>query len=278
MHNILYNNLKRIAILNNTKVIAMKKCVLVNDLSGFGKCSLAVQLPIISALGIEAHPVPTAFLSNQTAYGSYYCADMTEHLISYLDQWNALGVAFDGVLTGYFASAEAVRIVREYLKNSGAFLTVDPVMGDNGSLYSGFDDELCTEIRKLVLCADMITPNLTELYYLTGERDTEKAAERLLSRGVKSVVVTGVEKDGKIGSQVFSGGVSKVFLAEKTGGYFSGTGDIFSAVLTGLVLKGRSVFEAAGFAGSFIAKVIKNTNAKNAEDGVDFETYLGDLL
>lgn len=256
----------------------MKKCVLVNDLSGFGKCSLAVQLPVICAQGIEAHPVPTAFLSNQTSYGSYYCADMTQHLRAYLDQWDALKVDFDGILTGYFSSAEAVGIVRAYLKNRQTLIVVDPVMGDNGRLYSGFDDELCSEIGKLASVADVITPNLTELYYLTGERNTQKAAEIMLSRGVRYVVVTGVEEQGKIGCRVFSENESRIFLSEKTGGYFSGTGDIFSAVLTGKVLKGNSVFDSARFAAEFLSKVIKNTSVSNAEDGVDFENYMEELI
>lgn len=252
--------------------------MLVNDLSGFGKCSLAVQLPVISALGAEAHPVPTAFLSNQTSYGSYYCADMTPHMQAYLNEWDKLSVDFDAVLTGYFASAQAVRIIREYVKSKNALLVVDPVMGDNGRLYSGFDGERCEEIKKLALTADIITPNLTEICCLTGEHSVEKGAEIMLSGGVGFVVVTGVEENGRIGSRVFSKDKSEIYLNEKSGGYFSGTGDIFCSVLTGMILKGKSVFEAAEFAGSFLSKVIRHTEAATAQDGVDFEKFMENLV
>lgn len=257
----------------------MKKCALINDISGFGKCSLAAQMPIITALGAEAHPAPTAVLSNQTAYGNYFSCDMTDFLRPCFNEWKKLGAEFDAVLTGYFASPQAVETVIDYLKNSDCdILVVDPVMGDEGELYDGFTGRLCEEIKALACMADIITPNITELRLLTGENTVEKAAGIMLSSGNKAVVLTGVEENGMIGSRVFTKNESKTFLSPKRGGYFSGTGDIFSAVLTGMLLKEKSVFDSARFAVEFISDVISVTDAANVQDGVDFEKKLGDLI
>lgn len=278
MPGILYNVFKQKAIKQKGSAMFMKKCAVINDISGFGKCSLVAQLPVLSALGVEAHPAPTAVLSNQTAYGSYHCCDMTSFLAPCFAQWKKLGAVFDGVLTGYFASAEEVKTVFDSFKNTKALFVVDPVMGDNGTLYDGFTGSLCDEIKKLACRADVITPNVTELRRLTGENDAEKAARIMLESGNKAVVLTGVEKDGMIGSTVFTRDCCKTFLAPKRGGYFSGTGDIFSAVLTGRMLNGASVFDAARAAGEFVSGMIAVTDAQNAQDGVDFEKRLGELI
>lgn len=275
---ILYNAFKR----KSTTLIKvcdfMKKCAVINDISGFGKCSLGVQLPILSALGVEAHPAPTAVLSNQTAYGSYHSCDMSEFLEPCFEQWKKLSAHFDAVLTGYFACADAVKTVMRYFGNTDALFVVDPVMGDDGELYDGVTGSLCSEIKELACRADIITPNLTELRQLTSETDTQKAAEIMLNSGNKAVVLTGVQENGMIGSTVYTKDEQRTFLSPKRGGYFSGTGDIFSAVLTGKMLKGASVFEAAQFAGDFISDIISETNTQNAQDGVDFEKRLGDLV
>lgn len=256
----------------------MKKCAVINDISGFGKCSLGVQLPLLAALGIEAHPAPTAVLSNQTAYGSYYRQDMSAFLKPCFAEWQKLSADFDAVLTGYFASPQAVEAVIEYFEDTNALLVVDPVMGDNGELYDGFDGELCAQVKRLACLADIITPNATELMQLSGEKDAEKAARVMLGKGNRAVVLTGVEQGEMIGSTVYTQNERRTFLAPKRGGYFSGTGDIFSAVLTGMMLKGKSVFDAAQLAGEFISNVISVTDEKNAQEGVDFEKKLGDLV
>lgn len=275
---ILYNAFKRKSITHIKVCDFMKKCAVINDISGFGKCSLAAQLPLLSALGVEVHPAPTAVLSNQTAYGSYYSRDMSDFLEPCFEQWKKISAHFDAVLTGYFASAQEVRTVLKYFADTDALFVVDPVMGDDGELYNGVTGSLCAEIKELACHADIITPNITELRQLTGENDTQKAAGIMLDSGNKAVVLTGVQENGMIGSTVYTKDEQRTFLSPKRGGYFSGTGDIFSAVLTGKMLKGSSVFEAARFAGDFISDVINVTNSGNAQDGVDFEKRLGDLV
>ena len=252
----------------------MKKCALINDLSGFGKCSLGVGIPIISVLGVEAHPIPTAVLSNQTGYSSFAKVDMTEHMPDFFNEWKKQGFEFDGILTGYFSDERQIDAVLDFIKGENALLAVDPVMGDSGERYKGFSDSLCEKIKMLALSADIITPNETELYLLTGERDTEKAAEILLKSGIKSVIVTGIKKDGKIGSAVYENGRHAEYLADYCEGSFSGTGDMLCAIVTGKVLSGSDVFSAVKTATDFISLVIKNSDISDRNDGVDFEKYL----
>lgn len=253
----------------------MKKCALINDLSGFGKCSLGVGIPIISVLGIEAHPMPTAVLSSQTGYSSYEKVDLTEHMPLFFNEWNKLGFYFDGILTGYFSEEKQVDAVMDFIKKSDAVLLADPVMGDDGQRYDGFTDTLCEKIKALALSADIITPNVTELNLLTGESDVQKGAEILLSCGVKAVVVTGIKQNNKIGNAVFENNRSEEFYSDyyKEGSY-SGTGDMLASIVMGKVLSGSDIFSAVKTATEFISLVTKNSNVQNRNDGVDFEKYL----
>lgn len=252
----------------------MKKCALINDLSGFGKCSLGVGIPIISVLGAEAHPLPTAVLSNQTGYSSFAKVDLTEYLTPFFNEWNKLGVSFDGILTGYFSDEKQIDAVLEFTKKTDALLLVDPVMGDSGQRYKGFSDSLCSKVKQLALSADIVTPNLTELYLLTGEQDIKKGAEILLESGIKAVVVTGINKNNEIGNAVFEKGRSEEYFAHYSEGSFSGTGDMLSSIVMGKLLSGSDVFDAVKSATDFISFVIKNSDVHNRNDGVDFEKYL----
>lgn len=252
----------------------MKKCAVINDLSGFGKCSLGIGIPVISVLGSEVHPMPTAVLSAQTGYDSYKKIDLTEYMAPFFAEWNKMGVNFDGILTGYFSEEKQIDAVLDFVKTSEALLLVDPVMGDSGEMYKGFSEALCNKIKMLALTADIITPNVTELYLLTGERSIEKAAEILLESGIKTVIVTGIKHKNRIGNAVFENGKHKEFFAEYSEGSFSGTGDMLAAIVMGKVLAGCSVFSAVETATDFISLVIKNTDTKNRNDGVDFEKYL----
>lgn len=252
----------------------MKKCALINDLSGFGKCSLGVGIPIISVLGTEAHPMPTAVFSAQTGYDSYEKIDLTDSMQPFFSHWEKMNVSFDGILTGYFSAEKQIDAVLEFVKNTDALLLVDPVMGDSGERYKGFSDSLCIKIKELVLQADIVTPNITELYLLTGETDITKGAQILLDSGIKTVVVTGIKQHGQIGNAVFEKGKCRTFFSDYSEGSFSGTGDIFASVIMGKLLAGSDVFSAVETAGDFISLVIRNSNAVNRNDGIDFEKFL----
>lgn len=256
----------------------MKKYALINDLSGFGKCSLGAGIPIISVLGIEAHPLPTAVLSNQTCYDSFAKADADDYFEAFFSEWKKLGADFNGILTGYFSDEKQVDAVLDYVKESSALLLVDPVIGDGGERYPGFSDSLCDKIKQLALCADIVTPNITELALLTGESDVDAGAENLLSRGIGTVIVTGIKSGSKIGNSVFTPNGKKTVFSDYYKGGFSGTGDIFSAIVMGRLLCGSDIFSAVKAATDFISEVIKNSNPENHNDGIEFERFLFKLL
>lgn len=263
----------------------MKKCAIVNDISGFGRCSLTAAIPIISSLGIQANPVVTGVFTNQTGYESYKFHDLTNMLPAFCDEWKKLGVTFDGILTGFLLTEHQCEHIENFINNfktNKTLLLVDPVLGDEGKLYDCFNESLVENVKRLVKKADIITPNITELKLLSGEDDVEKGAKRLLSDGIKSVIVTGIIENDTISCLVFSNERKEKYSTQliKFGGkeaHFSGTGDIFSSIIMGKMLNGFSVFDAAKEAVEFIGKSISNSNVNNRNDGIDFEKFLKEL-
>ena len=187
-----------------------KKIAVINDLSGFGKCSLTAAISAIAAMGVQACPLPTAVLSAQTGYPNYYCDDYTDRMELIYKEWEKMQVHFDGIYTGFMSGEHQIRKVLEFLDifyEKDTFLLVDPVMGDNGNRYPIFTSELVAEMKSLVSRADIITPNLTELCLLTGtdyhmikvmteEKHlvtvAEQMARNLMTGGTKEVLVTGI--------------------------------------------------------------------------------------
>lgn len=272
----------------------MKKIAVINDLSGFGKCSLSVALPVISALGIEACPLPTAILSNQTGYSSFFCTDYTENMVSYIAEWKKMGAEFDGILTGYLASEKQVEIVSNFIEkfaDDNTIVFVDPVMADDGVLYNTYDEQLCEKMKHLAKKANIISPNLTELCILCGA-DYEKISKEnnideisalthsLLSDNLKTVIVTGIKNQDKILNIIADKNGTSLIKSQLLGGSFSGTGDIFSSIVCGAVVNGKSVCEAVRLASDFIEKSIKNTqsNKDYEPDGVNFFSALEMLI
>lgn len=271
----------------------MKKIAVINDLSGFGKCSLAAALPVISALGIEACPLPTAILSNQTGYPSFFCTDYTENMPSYIEEWKKMGVKFDGILTGYLASEKQVDIILDFIENFGenSLVFVDPVMADDGVLYDTYNNELCEKVKKLTEKANIITPNLTELCILCGtdyaqlnrEKDLGEIgnlASALLSETTETVVVTGIKKEEYIYNLIVEKDGVSVVKSKLLNGSYSGTGDLFSSIVCGAVTNGKSVIDAVTLATEFIFKSIKSTPTKLGyePDGVNFQEHLEMLI
>lgn len=265
----------------------MKKCAVINDLSGFGKCSLTAAIPIISVMGSEVHPLPTAVLSNQTAYDSFKSFSLTDVMPDFIDEWGKLDAVFDAVLTGFVTDTKQLDIISRFVdefKTDNTMLVVDPVMADNGKLYDGYSQEMCENIKKLCCKADVITPNISELALIAGEEPSEKLedlirfGEKLVSMGIKKIAATGYKDNGKISNLIFDNGRLDIVTSVEKGGYYSGTGDIFASIITGGLLRGMSLYEASALATSFIEKVIINTDVKNHNDGIEFEKYLGDLI
>lgn len=148
-----------------------KRIALINDVTGFGRCSVTVQLPVISAMRVQACPLPTAILSVHTGFPHHYLDDYTEHMRPYMENWQENGLTFDAILTGFLGSEAQIDVVLECIarfKGRETILIVDPVMGDNGKLYSSYTPALCAKMRRLIPYADVVTPNLTEACQLLG--------------------------------------------------------------------------------------------------------------
>lgn len=270
----------------------MKKIAVINDLSGFGRCSLSAALPVISALGIEACPLPTAILSNQTGYADFYSVDFTENMAPYIDVWKKQNVHFDAILTGYLASAKQVDIILDFIENfkdKDTLVFVDPVMADDGVLYDTYDEKLCEKVKMLTEKADIITPNLTELCILCGADYNEvikhpecisELASTLLSETTKTVIVTGIKSDAEISNLIVEKSGSSIVFSELLGGSYSGTGDIFSSIVCGGITKGMSVFDAVTLATDFIYCSIINTptTLDYEPNGVNFQKNLEMLI
>lgn len=269
----------------------MKRIAVINDLSGFGKCSLSVALPILSAMGIECNPVPTAILSNQTGFDNFYSVDFTDHLTPYIDVWKKQNVQFDAILTGYLGSEKQVDIILDFIDHFGknSLVFVDPVMADDGVLYDTYDNALCEKVKALTKKADVIAPNLTELCILCDADYNEvikhpeyigELASTLLSETTKIVIVTGIKSDTEISNLIVEKSGSSIVSSEFLGGSYSGTGDIFSSVVCGAMVIGKSVTDAVELATEFITKSIKNTPTEldYEPDGVNFQKHLEMLI
>ncbi|MBQ4645343.1 MAG: pyridoxamine kinase [Clostridia bacterium] len=272
----------------------MKKIAVINDISGFGKCSLAVSLPIISALGLECNPIPTAILSNQTGYDDFYSVDFTENMSPYIDVWKKQNVHFDAILTGYLASEKQVDIILDFIENfkdENTLVFVDPVMADDGVLYDTYDEKLCEKVKMLAKKADVITPNLTELCILcdsdyneiSKENSIEKITEiasSLLNKTTKTVIITGVKTGDEICNIIVEKCSVNLVKSRLLNGSYSGTGDIFSSIVCGGITKGMNIFDAVKLATDFIYNSIKSTPTEldYEPNGVNFQSSLEMLI
>ncbi|MGN1316432.1 MAG: bifunctional hydroxymethylpyrimidine kinase/phosphomethylpyrimidine kinase [Acutalibacteraceae bacterium] len=263
----------------------MKKCAVINDISGFGKCSLTASIPVLSAMGVQVNPVVTGVFTNQTGYDSFECADLTDMIPKVTGQWAKMNSRFDGILTGFLLCEKQYEYVLDFIdefKREDTLFLADPVMGDNGAIYTTYTPAMVEGVKQLCERADIITPNITELQLLSGEKDVCIAGEKMIESGIKSVIVTGVIEDENVVNYVFSDGAVKKYATEfiesaTQGGSFSGTGDIFSSFVMGKVLNGFSVFDAVEQAADFIGKAIKASDIKNRNDGIDFEPFLKNI-
>ncbi|WP_101913073.1 pyridoxamine kinase [Megasphaera vaginalis (ex Bordigoni et al. 2020)] len=270
-----------------------KKIAVVNDVTGFGRCAAAVQLPLISAMKVQACIFPTAILSVHTGFPAYYIDDYAERMPRYLDSWQENGLVFDGILTGFLGSVGQVDIVKECLLRVGredSCIVVDPVMGDNGSVYASYTDALCRAMKSLLPYATIVTPNLTEACrlaerpYVDEERISDKElielAETLAASGPSGVAITGLHRKNCMRTLVYEREKGASFLeTEKVGGARSGTGDVFSAIVAAGVVQGMPLDDAVMKAMSFICRVLRHTLDVQEPEmyGLVFEEFLTEL-
>lgn len=271
-----------------------KKVALINDLSGFGKCSLTAAISVLSVMGVQACPLPTAVLSNQTGFKNFYCDDYTHKMDSYINMWQKNGAVFDGIYSGYVANEKQIDKIIEFIrvfKKPETKVIVDPVMADNGRMYSSYNEFTCNKMGELVKCADVITPNLTELCILTKNDYShiiksssseeylniiKNMAQVLLDDGVKYVVVTGIHYNKKIYNGVFCKNNSSFFGCEDYLISYSGTGDLFASIVCASIMNDLSVESAVEKATNFLATAIKDTvqDKIDPNHGVNFEKFL----
>lgn len=270
-----------------------KRVALINDVTGFGRCSTAVQLPIISAMGVQCCVMPTAILSAHTGYPSYYFDDYTRHMKPYMENWKELGVRFQGISTGFLGSIEQIELVIDFIeqfKEKETGVIIDPVMGDDGKLYATYTEEMCREMKKLIQYADVLTPNLTEACRLLDcsypkqvpqEEELSKIATEFCQQGAKKVVITGLEVDEFVLNYYYEkNGCSGLTGTKKVAEGRPGTGDVFSAVLTGAEMKGMNLKQTVNLAAEFIQKSLHYTMELGTphNDGICFEPFLKEII
>ena len=264
----------------------------IHDLSCFGRCSLTIALPVLSAMGCQCCPLPTALLSAHTGFPGNTFLDLAAEMGRIADHWAAMDLQFDAIYSGFLGSADQVDTVARFFdtfKKSDTAVIVDPVMGDHGTAYRTCTPELCRGMRVLAENSDVITPNLTEAALLLDrpyeeirQSDAYEVVRRLSLGGRRSVVLTGYSSEsGQTGALCFDrdSGESKAVQTPREPQDFSGTGDLFASVLAGGVARGVPLFQAAQAAADFVRDCIARTLAEGLteQDGVDFEPLLGQL-
>lgn len=273
----------------------VKKVAAVHDLSGVGRVSLTVVIPILSSMGFQACPLPTAVLSNHTQYPNFSFLDLTDEMPKIIKEWERLGVEFDAIYTGYLGSPRQARIVSGFIndfRRADSLVVVDPVLGDNGRLYTTFDETMVKEMQHLITEADVITPNLTELFYMLDlpykEENSDEELKHYLrclsDKGPQIVIVTSVPvlaephktsvyAYNRVGNRYWK--ITCPYLPA----HYPGTGDTFTSVITGSLLQGDSLPIALDRATQFILQGIRATFGYEYDnrDGILLEKVLHNL-
>ena len=272
-----------------------KRVAAIHDISCFGRCSITVALPILSAAGIETCIIPTAVLSTHTGgFTGYTFRDLTEDILPIAEHWKTINIGFDALYTGYLGSFEQLDIVAKVFDmygDKGTIKFVDPVMADHGKLYSSFSPEFPKGMAKLCAKADVIVPNMTEAVLMLGEEYkegpyTKEYIENLLGKlselGPEKVVLTGVYFDeAQIGAATFDSKTREInyVFHDKIPGSYHGTGDVFGSYLLGALLNGNDLNKATEIAVKFTTQAIQRTYEAGTDNrfGVNFEYSLGEF-
>lgn len=274
----------------------IKKIVAVHDLSGVGRVSLTAVIPILSSMGFQVCPLPTAVLSNHTQYPDYSLLDLTEEMQRIVEKWKKMDVHFDTFYSGYLASARQIKIVEDlitYFRRPSDLVVVDPVMGDNGKLYVGMGLDMVEEMKEFIRYADVITPNLTEMFLLLGAQEIpDVLTDQVLKAGLKSLSDKGPEIVIVTSVPVADNPhLTSVYAYNRAGGrfwkvtcpylpaHYPGTGDAFTSVITGALMQGDSLPIALDRATQFILQGIRATFGYeyNNLEGIMLEKVLHNL-
>ena len=265
----------------------------IHDMSGFGRCSLTVAMPILSAMGIQCCPLPTAFLSTHTGgFEGFTFLDMTDELPKVAAHWKSLNLDFQAIYSGFLGSERQIAMVEDFLRQfrgADTVAVIDPVMGDHGAVYQTYTPAMCAGMARLSELADVITPNLTEAALLLGvpygelpegEAGCREIVKRLSLDGRRSVVLTGASTAPELtGAMCFDArtGRTEAVQTRRVPQEFHGTGDVFASVLTGALVQGASLPAAARQAVDFVRACAERTAKAGIpmREGVEFEPLLG---
>lgn len=274
----------------------LPKLAVINDLTGFGHCSLAVAIPIISVMGVQACPVPTGIFSNHMAFPEWHYTDFTPEMSSYLSVWERLSLSFDGISCGFLGNEALIPALSGFFKQQketyGTCILLDPVMGDHGKAYSSVTPSYQKALTGLCSLADILTPNLTEACFLTGTAYPEELltknnlqpllsllsgmAAKLHGMGIGKVVITGIKIGNFFGNYVSVPGSCELLFSPAGGPSRPGTGDIFAAILSADAVKGVPFSDSVKKAAEFVRICTEGSAVLNIPivEGVCLEQYL----
>lgn len=273
------------------------KVLLINDLAGYGKVALSAMIPVLSHMQHEVCSLPTALVSNTLDYGKFEILETTDYMKNTLQVWEQLGFQFDAVSTGFILSKPQTELVLDFCraqKQKGTLIFTDPIMGDEGKLYNGVSEETIALMRQLIGAADYIVPNYTEAAYLAGvpycregctRQELYDMAAALHGMGAGSVLITSARMlvDGGNPIQCVAGydaAADRYFILpyEELPVRFPGTGDIFSAVFMGHILKGENLRTAARAAMDTVSRMLaKNAENQDKYKGIPIELCLEEI-
>jgi len=274
----------------------MKRVAAVHDSCGFGKASLNTIVPILSSMAIQVCAVPTAVLSTHTGgYKDIAVRDLTEYMEEHINHWKKLNLSFDCIYSGYLGSPKQAKIIKafiEYFKTKDNIVLIDPVMGDDGELYSSITNEMVLEMKDLVSHADIITPNVTEALMILGKEYKDKEdllywkeiLINLAELGPKKVVLTSVKVFGNenVFTLAYDKDLNKFYKVETRhiNISFPGTGDTFASIMLSYILKGESFDKSVSRACSFIYKLIEEgkQHVEDIREGLPLEMFLKELI
>ena len=270
-----------------------KQILLINDMAGYGKVATAAMLPILSYMGLPVYNLPTALVSNTLDYGKFNILDTTDYITGVFPVWKELGFSFDAIATGFIASERQAGIVSKYCLEQaaqGTTIFVDPIMGDEGKLYNGVTPSAIRSMREMIAVAHLTYPNYTEACYLTDKaykpegvsRDEAFALlDQLRDIGARSVLITSIRVDRQTTVVGYNHHKNEYFILPYTEipVHFPGTGDIFSAILVGNLLKGTPLRLSTRIAMDVVARLIDlNKDNVDKNRGIPIENYLSDVF
>ncbi len=269
----------------------------IHDISGLGKCSLTVALPIVSASGVECCCIPTALLSTHTGcFSDWTFRDLSDDILPIAEHWSKLDdISFDAIYSGYLASEKQGELIEkciDYLKGENTLVIVDPAMADNGRYYANLDEKMASCFKRLIAKADVITPNITEACFITGteyisaphsEEFVDGLIDKLSQLGPRIVAITGVCPDeSHVGIVARDNKTGKTcrFMNRAREGVFHGSGDVFASSFAALLTRGADVETALSLAEAFVSDCVERTEKRNVPRhyGLDFESALPDYI